>query len=659
MSSVKLIASPAMATAIALGFVAVAGAAFAPSAHAQQAFTSSAADDNVFLALREAARRDDAAKAIELASRLTNYPIPSYVEYYRLKPRIKTAPAAEIRDFLSRYDGSAIADRLRNDWLLELGRLRDWTTFDEQYPQFVLNDDTQLKCYALMSKIDKGQNVADEARALLVSPKDYGDACPALVAMLAQSGQFSADDVWAQIRLASEYSNAALARRHAILTDATEKQIAQAFDRPSAVIARGAGTTAAAHQVFIVALGRVARASAEQAAGALLASQQLTAQERALGWAQIALQAALKLAPDAVDYWRRAEGAPLSPEGYQWKVRSALRAGDWKLVQSGIEAMPAFLQKDIAWTYWMGRALKEQDKAEEAAERFRSIADQTNFYGQLALEELGEKIVIPIRPLPPTDEELASAAANEGFRRAFKFFDMNLRFEGVREWNWQLRKLDERQHLAAAEFARQNNVLDRMVQTADRTKVEVDFTQRFPYPFQDIMHPTAQALNLDMAWVYGLIRQESRFVRKAQSHVGASGLMQVMPATARLVARKIGLNFNQSQLNEINTNILLGTNYLSMVLNALDGSQTLATAAYNAGPGRPRAWRSTLTRAVEGAIFAESIPFSETRGYVKNVLSNATYYAAMFENKAQSLKARLGVVTPKNFVPTDAPDAPL
>src|SRR3569623_1772209 len=665
MSAAKRIAGSTMLMSALLSASGVA-AAFAlnapeaPNSNKQlPGIETTAADDNIFLSLREASRRDDSAKAIELASRLANYPIPSYVEYYRLKPRIKTAAATEIRDYLSRYEGSAIADRLRNDWLLELGRQRDWAAFDEQYPQFVLNDDTQLKCYALMSKIAKGQNVADEARALLVSPKDYGEACPALVAMLAQSGQFSADDVWAQIRLASEFSNAALARRHAILTDASDKQIAQAFDRPSAVVARGAGKTLAAHQVFIVALGRVARASAEQAAGALIVAQQLNEQERALGWAQIALQASLKLAPNALDYWRRAEGAPLSTEAYQWKVRSALRAGDWKLVQSGIESMPSFLQKDITWIYWLGRALKTQGKEEEAKERFKSIADQTNFYGQLAQEELGEKIVIPIRPLPPTHEELAAAADNEGFRRALKIFDLNLRFEGVREWNWQLRKLDERQHLAAAEFARLNNVLERMVQTADRTRVEVDFTQRFPYPFQDIMHPTAQALNLDMAWVYGLIRQESRFVRKAQSHVGASGLMQVMPATARLVARKIGLNFNQSQLNEVNTNILLGTNYLSMVLNALDGSQTLATAAYNAGPGRPRAWRSTLTRAVEGAIFAESIPFSETRGYVKNVLSNATYYAAMFENKAQSLKARLGVVTPKDFVPTDAPDAPL
>jgi soluble lytic murein transglycosylase len=159
---------------------------------------------------------------------------------------------------------------------------------------------------------------------------------------------------------------------------------------------------------------------------------------------------------------------------------------------------------------------------------------------------------------------------------------------------------------------------------------------------------------MDMAWVYGLIRQESRFVMHAKSHVGASGLMQLMPATARFVAKKIGMNdFDHGQVNQIDTNIQLGTNYLNMVLNDLDGSQALATAAYNAGPGRPRAWRSTLPRVVEGAIFAETIPFSETRGYVKNVLSNATYYAALFDGKPQSLKARLGTVAPKGMVQSE------
>jgi soluble lytic murein transglycosylase len=124
--------------------------------------------------------------------------------------------------------------------------------------------------------------------------------------------------------------------------------------------------------------------------------------------------------------------------------------------------------------------------------------------------------------------------------------------------------------------------------------------------------------------------------------------MQIMPATARYVAKKIGLGkFVPEQVNNVDTNIALGTNYLNMVLTDLGGSQALASAAYNAGPGRPRAWRSTLTRPVEGAIFAETIPFTETRAYVKNVLSNATYYAALLEKKPQSLKMRLGVVAPK------------
>lgn len=216
--------------------------------------------------------------------------------------------------------------------------------------------------------------------------------------------------------------------------------------------------------------------------------------------------------------------------------------------------------------------------------------------------------------------------------------------------------MNERQHLAAAEFARQNNLLDRMVNTSDRTQIAIDFSQRFPTPHADVMRANALPLGLDVAWVYGLIRQESRFIMNARSHVGASGLMQLMPATAQFVARKIGMDgFTASQVNDIDVNLRLGANYLNMVLGELDGSQALATAAYNAGPGRPRAWRATLTRPVEGAIFAETIPFAETRGYVKNVLSNATYYAAMFDNQPQSLKARLGVVVPKGYVATELP----
>ncbi|MGZ3253845.1 MAG: transglycosylase SLT domain-containing protein [Burkholderiaceae bacterium] len=615
-------------------------------------------EDDIFLALRYAALHDDAAKASEYASRLSHYAIPSYIDYYRLRPRIKNASKTEIREFLTRYDGNAIADRLRNDWLLDLGYKRDWATFDEQYPQFILNDDTQVKCYALMSKALKGQVVADDARALLMSPKDYGDGCQSLIVTLVQAKQFTVDDVWAQIRLAAEANWSGVARRIGTSIDVPEKQLVQAIDRPLIALIKGPGKGREAHELYIVALGRAAKIDYGQAALTLTRSEKsLTQQEQALAWAQIALQASLKLEPQALSaYWSKAKDAPLSNEGYQWKARMALRAEDWKLLKSVVEAMPATLRNEPSWTYWMGRALEAENRNEDARKLFQSIADQTHFYGQLATEALGKKIAIPPGAQPITAAEIAPMAANEGFRRALKFFELDLRFEGIREWNWELRKLNERQHLAAAEFARQSNVLDRMVSTSDRTKTEYDFTQRFPSPHRDYVYATTTALNLDMAWVYGLMRQESRFIQRAHSEVGASGLMQLMPATARYVAKKIGMDgYEHAQVNDVGTNIQLGSNYLNMVLKDMDGSQAMATAAYNAGPKRPRAWRATLTHPVEGAIFAETIPFTETRGYVKNVMSNATYYAALFEGKPQSLRARLGIVAPKEFTATELP----
>jgi soluble lytic murein transglycosylase len=227
-------------------------------------------------------------------------------------------------------------------------------------------------------------------------------------------------------------------------------------------------------------------------------------------------------------------------------------------------------------------------------------------------------------------------------------FALRLRADGTREWNWALRDFNDRQLLAAAEFARRNDILDRMVYTSERTRTEHDYTQRYPAPHDEILHPTARSLAMDRAWVYGLIRQESRFITEARSGVGASGLMQVMPSTGKWVAGKIGLtDFVHDALSEVRTNIVLGVNYMNMVLTNVDGSQVLASIAYNAGPSRARNWRGALTAPMEGAIFVESIPFSETRTYVRNVMSNATNYAALFEQQPQSIKARLGTIAPR------------
>jgi len=638
---------------LALGiFCAVATASILPSSAVagRRAPIALNAADADFIALREAAMRGDMGEAGRISMRLSDYPLQSYIEYYRLYPRLASAPEGEVRSFLSKHEGSAIGDRLRNDWLLLIGRARDWRLFDEQYPQFVLNDDTQLKCYALSSKLSKGENVAKAAQDLLVQPKAYGEACVDLIGRLQREKQFSEADVWKQVRLSVEFGVSGTARRIAAFTDVSEKQLVQAIDKPNAIIDQGASGSRAARELLIIAIGRIARTDIERATKALERVQtRLSGEELAAAWAQLALPASLSLSKDAAPYWRKSWGAFLSQEGYQWRARAALREADWPMVAKAIESMPPDLQKDPAWIYWRGRAQLAAGAAEDAHKYFQLIAGQHNFYGILAMEELGLKVAPLPRPQPSKADEIAEASNNAGFRHALKFFDMELRFEGNREWNWQLRKMNERQLLAAAEFARRNEVLDRMVTTADRTKVELDLTQRYPTPYDDIMQTATRPIGLDKAWVYGLIRQESRFIRSARSHVGASGLMQIMPTTATYVARKIGMSgFTLSSLNDIQTNITLGTQYLNMVLSNLGGSQTLATAAYNAGPGRPRQWRSTLSKPVEGAIFAETIPFTETRVYVKNVMANTTWYAAMFENKPQSMKTRLGMVTPRD-----------
>jgi soluble lytic murein transglycosylase len=326
-----------------------------------------------------------------------------------------------------------------------------------------------------------------------------------------------------------------------------------------------------------------------------------------------------------------------------WRVRAALRVHDWNAVRRGIAAMPPGQSVQPDWTYWQARALAAAGRGDEARALYSKLSGQPNFYGNLADEELGRTIDVPPLAAAPSAEELAQAAANQGFQRALALFRVDMRIEGVREWVWSLRGMDDRTLLAAAEFARRNEIWDRAINTADRTLAQHNYRLRYIAPFSDQVLPKADELALNNGWVYGLMRQESRFIMNAKSSVGAKGLMQLMPATAKWVAKKINLaHFHPTKVTEMDTNVTLGTHYMKMVLQSLDNHPVLASAAYNAGPGRARKWRAE--GPLEGAIYAETIPFTETRDYVKKVMSNAVYYNTLFSGRPQSLKGALGVI---------------
>ncbi len=617
-------------------------------AYALPDLSTTVEQDNTFLELRNAVRKKDLSKTDALAASLSNYPIPSYVEYYLLKSHLETSSETEILQFISKYENTAIADRLRNDWLLLLAKNENWAIFDREYPLFKLKDDPQLKCYALASLALKGENVKSEAILLFDTSRKNNDGFFFLISTLKQLNQFTDDDIWFQARTAAQKGFLDATKRLFILAGASSDDISLAIEDPIKVIDKGPGTDKLHHEIFIIALGRLAKKDPLQAAENLINNETyLSTSEYKAAWAQIAFPSSLALSPDALSYWKNAKDTPLSSSAQEWRVRMALRAYDWQSVSQWIDEMPEKLKDQTSWVYWKGRALQALGDQKEARRYFVSIIDEHNFYGQLALEELGRKIKIPTMAKRVRESEIAAMEKNPGFQLALKFFSMNMRFEGTREWNWQLRGMNDRQLLAVAEFAKRKGVLDRMINTSNRTKEQMNFNQRFPTPHLEKMKMATGPLSIDLAWVYGLIRQESRFVTNARSSAGASGLMQLMPATARLVAKKIGLtNYRSSKINSFETNILLGTNYLKMMMDQLDNSEPLATAGYNAGPNRPRLWCSRLAQPIEGAIFAEIIPFNETRDYVKQVMSNATYYAALMQNRPQSLKKRLGQISP-------------
>ena len=635
-------------------------ALLAPASASAQGNTN----DEVLLQMKQAFQRGDKARLAALLPQARGHVLEPWAAYWELKARLQEAGANEVQDFFARYPGTYQEDRLRNDWLLLTGQRRDWDNFSAAIAGFRMGDDAQVRCYAiLVDALRSGsatQAQADEIRRNWFAQRDSDDGCLTAADRMIAARLLTPNDAWKKARLAIEANRPQAARGAVTLASPDALPLFEEVNASAAkfLVARGPVAAKSRRELVTLALIKIAMADPEQAASQLDAkwSAMLSAEERNWIWGIIGRQSAIKLWPQAVSYFGNVtKNADLSDDMLGWRVRAALRAGQWKDVAPAINAMSEASQQDPTWTYWKARALVNaggDERRAQARELYQGIAGTRGFYEMLALEELGQRVVAATRPAPLTPEERNAARMNPSLNRGLYAIAIGLRPEGTREWNYATNLhdrggMDDRALLAAADFACQREVWDRCINTSERTKGVIDVEQRFPMPFHDTVLRKSQDIGLDPAYVYGLIRQESRFIMDARSGVGASGLMQVMPATARWTARKIGMtDFTPGQINDRETNITIGTNYLKLALDDFDDSMALAAAAYNAGPGRPRSWRNGPV--LDAAIWAENVPFNETRDYVKKVLANTTNYAAIITGRPQSLKERLGRVGPRD-----------
>ena len=487
-----------------------------------------------------------------------------------------------------------------------------------------------------------------------------------------RSNQLTPADRRARFRLAVDAGNFRVAQ--AIATELppqdriTAREFTQVERDPAKALANGdfAWNRTGGRELALYALERAARTDATAVRAAWVRQRpRLPEADRRYGDARLAFFAARQLAPQANDWFRESAGAPLTEAQHAWRVRAALRAGAWSDVLQAVDAMPVAQAQEPAWRYWRARALAAGGRGDEANAIYGSLSLETHFYAILASEALG-RAGVPGRPAeaPPPSQAAAAAqpqaqpaspsaaalaafGARGGAKRAVKLAALGMKPESLREWIYLIRGQDDDGLLVAAEFARSQKLYDRAINTAERTVARHDFALRYLMPYREYFAAAARDNETDPAILLGIARQESRFSADIVSSAGAVGLMQLMPPTAHWVARQMGrTDYRPTEIGDIGTNTQFGAFYFKYWLDRLDRLPALATAAYNAGPKRAQAWRTGAP--LEGAIWVETIPFNETRDYVKKVLANTMFYARELNQPYIPLTTRLGTIPPRD-----------
>ena len=625
--------------------------------------------------MRSAYFRDQSGALQDMLPTIAGHPLEPLAAYWTLKSRLEEATAVEVQAFFKRYSGSYYEDRLRNDWMLLLGKRQDWVALQAAHRAFRMNDDRDITCYEWQAQLALGQAAAPSASPLITTKTlvafwqqqtGRDEACLGAVTQLLRLGLISPEVVWTRARDAAMRADKEAFIDAVALVEPGQRVLAtQLYNDPQAFLnTRKAQPKKAAGNWLSVALIRLTMRDYDAVMDVLAFwLPYLNTDQQTWVNATVATREAMRLDNSAHTRFATTRNDQLSDTQLEWKVRAALRAADWDSVLQTTRDMPLTVAQQPAWVYWRARALtsvhdglRNERNTGLATQLLKRIATPDNFYGQLAMQALGQAVTARRPALAPSHSDERAVKKNPSLRRAVLAFKLGLRSEAVREWHYGIALhepggMPNGQLLAAAQWACKLAIWDRCINTASRMSKPAGSRLLYPMPFKHAVVRKAKLRQLDPAVVFGIVRQESRFVMEARSGVGASGLMQIMPATATWTAKKIGLSgFSLGQLNEQDTNLTLGTSYLKLLLNDFQASLPMAAAAYNAGPSRSRRWRGTEADSptLEAAIWMENIPFNETRGYVQHVVANTVNYAARITNKPQTVAKHLLPIGPKD-----------
>jgi soluble lytic murein transglycosylase len=627
--------------------LAVLSAAQAPAASLDQ-------QRALFVEAEKALARGDQARFQHLSHRVRDYPLLPYLEYEALRKQLKQADSREVSEFLETHQDTPLANRLRAQWLNQLAIQQRWSEYLAFYRP---TRNIERKCHRLNALIETGK--ADQALPEVADIWLYGKsrprACDPVFAAWTAAGQLTSDMTWRRIEKAMEVGEWRLARYLGrTLTPADQVWLERwigLYRAPAK--ARDTAAFSTSHPYREAMLAQAVRRQARWNGSTALELWQdikphypFNADHIERVEHYIIRNLARTPGDEAYNFIRGVELGDGDLKVHEARIHAALLREDWPQVIRWIAALPRAERDTERWTYWLARGLEANGDAVAASALYARAARERSYYGFLAADRIGGDYHLEHVETPATAKLVNQVAALDAVKRATELSALQRWVEARREWRWATADMDTQQLRAAAKLAEKRGWHDQAIFTLAKTGYWDDLELRFPMEYADLVEANANLHDIDIAWVFAVMRQESAFMDDARSHAGAMGLMQLMPATARSVARQMLKRKppRRSELFEPDTNIALGSAYLKQMKGKLGDSAVLATAAYNAGPHRVARWLPERTLPAD--IWIELLPFNETRGYLRRVLAYTVIYEKRMGRTPTRLQDRLHPVPP-------------
>ncbi len=628
----------------------------APDRSTPEAATSAFSfERSVFLLAEQALNAGNETSFRASRQILEGYPLQPYLDYRQLARNLSAADPEGIARFLEHHDDGPLARMLRNHYLNHLAKERDWPAF-LRFAEYGGALSTELSCFRLQALHHTGrpQQALEAVEPIWLHGRSQPDACDPVLERWRAAGRLTPELGWQRLELAIEAGQTGLARYLRRYLSASDRVWADRWldleANPERVTR--AGFTAAEHPAAGPMLERALLSRIRSAPEDAIATWRrdsatlglsTEAQHRLLH--ALALRLAVRGRPETLPFMGGLPEAVFDDQLRQWQLRAALRDQDWNTVRHAVEGMTAATQNQATWQYWLGRALEQLGHEGSAQAAYREAAQHRNFHGFLAADRVGQPYRIAHRPLSVPAAVQAQVDAIPAMARMRELILLERFTEARREWSHLIDSLSNPEKEAAARRFADWGWHDRAIFTAARAQSWDDIDLRFPLAFAEPILEGAQAHKVDPAWAMAIARQESAFLHDVRSSAGALGIMQILPATGRSVATAAGVQIrNDRDILDPRTNARLGTHYLRRNLDGFGGHTMLSTAAYNAGASRVRSWLPK-NGEMDPDIWAELIPFHETRDYIQRVFAYRILYALRLDQTPPALQSLLFPVT--------------